>query len=647
MSTPWVSSCAISTATTTTTRTTGNHLHRPVSKFSFETSTSHASDFITAENIKNHCTPTNYSANDTMKNDFQVDPASKLKNNLSNDQSLSSSASSCSSSSSSSLSHRNHHRQYSFEYSPLELELSMVHSNTQSSSSPKHVNETTTTPSKLQNRKVEVDLSSSPPPPQHKLQNAHSFQQPPTNALLSHGFSSPVSTVSSPGSIPSSPGMINYSPKHSKIANTFNVHKNMKNLSLNLNDSNGTSNQNHATLASKRLKLSDSNSHTTASSSEKLQQFNFTKTLLHNNTMYSEDGLQTPSVTHTPTLPPQIPQAQHRQYLNGGSDIETRSTNGALNKPYRFPLEITGLQQALDTISLNGTGGDVFDQRMQPPVAPPFAPNSKASPLSTPPRLQSPMALDNVGVLVPQQHNLPTKSLRNIKKMSIESPLETSFNKSEVNSLVQSSALQSVTYDSRKFHITEELQETTGINAYPNGPRNVLNQKIFLYSDPLQKIDINQFDLVINVAKECTNLSAQFANQKQNVREYVHVPWSHASPISKDLMELTQKIDSFYEKNSRILIHCQCGVSRSACVVVAYYMMKFGLGVNAAYEMLKSGTLTGLESREASRISIDKCERICPNMSLIFELMEFGDKLNKSEFSTLQLLVGSPTEMSL
>ena len=76
-------------------------------------------------------------------------------------------------------------------------------------------------------------------------------------------------------------------------------------------------------------------------------------------------------------------------------------------------------------------------------------------------------------------------------------------------------------------------------------------------------------------------------------------------------------------------------------------MMKFSIGVNAAYEMLKNGTLTNLDSREADGITVDKCERICPNMSLIFELMEFGDKLNKSEFSTLQLLAGSPTQMSL
>ena len=67
-------------------------------------------------------------------------------------------------------------------------------------------------------------------------------------------------------------------------------------------------------------------------------------------------------------------------------------------------------------------------------------------------------------------------------------------------------------------------------------------------------------------------------------------------------------------------------------------MKKFQLGVNEAYELLKNGN---------EEMYIEACDRICPNMSLIFELMEFGDKLNNNEISTQQLLMNSPPTINL
>ena len=46
------------------------------------------------------------------------------------------------------------------------------------------------------------------------------------------------------------------------------------------------------------------------------------------------------------------------------------------------------------------------------------------------------------------------------------------------------------------------------------GQKCVEQFNLFVYSDPAQgKIDINKFDLVINVAKECDNMSLQYMNQ--------------------------------------------------------------------------------------------------------------------------------------
>ncbi|KAI5951142.1 CPP1 [Candida jiufengensis] len=578
----------------------------------------------------------------------------------------------------------NHQRQFSFETS------SNNDSNLRSpSSSPvKNLNtQTKITPSKVNHQPnssndyqmSEVDLQNGNHPEIHNhidssiqqhqdsliSDSSYSLQKPPTN-VLSHGYQSSISSVSSNGSIPSSPGLINYSPKHSRKLNSLHQNRNMKNLSLNLNDSNGSSTPNNSTtksqqqqnnqksnLLSKRNKLSMSES---IDSPTRSQSINFIQPppQLTSHLVYSEGALNTPEVTHTPIQPPKIHQQEH---LNNSQPSSIEQSQPS-NENYKFPpLAYTNNNNnnlaEYDSISsisdMKETDhNDILNERIIPPVQPPFAIGaSKLSPLSTPPRLQSPIISNT------QLHNVSTpttKLSRNIKKMSIESPLETSFNKDEVNNKSSNdqvisensfsndqSTSQNITYNSNKFNMPEELQESTSINAYPNGPRNVLNNLIFLYSDPKNKIDINEYNLIINVAKECTNLSHLLHNQKPNYKEYIQIDWSHTSSISKDLNYLIEKIDSFYNKNLKILVHCQCGVSRSACVVVGYFMKKFDLGVNEAYEMLKNGTTT------APGVVIEKCDRICPNMSLIFELMEFGDKLNnKSEFTTNQILNQSP-----
>lgn len=200
-----------------------------------------------------------------------------------------------------------------------------------------------------------------------------------------------------------------------------------------------------------------------------------------------------------------------------------------------------------------------------------------------------------------------------------------------------------------KYQFPEELHELNLLDAYTDGPANVLNDCIFLYSDPINsphRIDINDYDLVVNVAKECTDMSEEF-NQTPG-KQYLHVPWSHTSAILKELPAIVKTISSFddsdrlpLQRKRKVLVHCQCGVSRSACVIVAYFMYKFGIGVNQAYDLLKLGSASqssgplkqsfvpSVSTRKyANSYSIDACSLVCPNMRLIFELMEYGDMLN-------------------
>lgn len=207
------------------------------------------------------------------------------------------------------------------------------------------------------------------------------------------------------------------------------------------------------------------------------------------------------------------------------------------------------------------------------------------------------------------------------------------------------------TVSSIQHQFPEELQELNLLDAYTSGPANVLNNCIFLYSDPVnspRQIDINDYDLVINVARECADMSLEHLPHPG--KRYMYVPWSHTSAILKELPTIINAISDFDDSDKpllqpkrKILVHCQCGVSRSACVIVAYFMFKFGISVNQAYDLLKLGSAPQTPSKSGlmspfvaaksyksvpSAYTIDACSLICPNMRLIFELMEFGDSLS-------------------
>jgi hypothetical protein len=308
----------------------------------------------------------------------------------------------------------------------------------------------------------------------------------------------------------------------------------------------------------------------------------------------------TPGVTKTPLIPPLISEGRFGEPQTGEEDY--RIDSPTIATAHSLPL-------------------------LPPPVpAPP--------PLRTiPPNLQSPFAMPSS--VMPHESSEAHKYLEGLtlsESVHLDGP---------------STTTTTTTHLTPKFslRVPEELQELSQLEAYPLGPANVLNGSLFLFSDPdpmllvgppPAAIDINDYDLVINVARECLDLSHHY-DDRDGTREYVHVTWSHTSSILHLLPILVKKIAKYDDSDlrgapkRRVLVHCQCGVSRSACVVVGYYMYKFGVGVNEAYELLKSGTQHPTEpfNGEIKRrgYEIEACDRICPNMSLIFELMEFGDSL--------------------
>lgn len=89
------------------------------------------------------------------------------------------------------------------------------------------------------------------------------------------------------------------------------------------------------------------------------------------------------------------------------------------------------------------------------------------------------------------------------------------------------------------------------------------------------------------------------------------MPWEHNTDIVPDLHRLVRTMDERVQHGKRILIHCQCGVSRSASLIVAYGIYKNpGISVQEAYDAVKK-----------------RSKWIGPNMNLIMQLQEFRNSL--------------------
>ena len=214
----------------------------------------------------------------------------------------------------------------------------------------------------------------------------------------------------------------------------------------------------------------------------------------------------------------------------------------------------------------------------------------------------------------------------------------------------------------RNFDVPLSKEEKP--EAYPDGPICVYEPSIDLYLEPTAQ-QARQYDVIMNVASEVRNpfleyteadptadqlridggggiqhapkrdahialgceteesspetpkatpLTGIFDTSKSVLRkdpEYIHMKWEHNSDIVPDLLRLVKLIDEKVVQGKRVLIHCQCGVSRSASLIVAYGLYKDPtLSVQQAYDAVKK-----------------KSKWIGPNMNLIMQLQEFRSSL--------------------
>ncbi|KAI9266963.1 protein-tyrosine phosphatase-like protein [Sporodiniella umbellata] len=105
---------------------------------------------------------------------------------------------------------------------------------------------------------------------------------------------------------------------------------------------------------------------------------------------------------------------------------------------------------------------------------------------------------------------------------------------------------------------------------------------------------------------------------------YHKLPWEHNQEnLVAELQKAVAIIDQARSANQTILVHCQCGVARSATVVIAYVMKSMKLPMQEAYDLVKSLSPV-----------------ISPNLTLLFQLREYeqsllSKKLKKSDSNAI------------
>jgi protein-tyrosine phosphatase len=89
--------------------------------------------------------------------------------------------------------------------------------------------------------------------------------------------------------------------------------------------------------------------------------------------------------------------------------------------------------------------------------------------------------------------------------------------------------------------------------------------------------------------------------------KYKKFAWTHNHEnLATELGPALQVIDRARAAKRAILVHCQCGVARSASLVIAYVMHTLKISLDQAYDFVKA-----------------KSTSISPNMYLMFQLRDF------------------------
>lgn len=189
-------------------------------------------------------------------------------------------------------------------------------------------------------------------------------------------------------------------------------------------------------------------------------------------------------------------------------------------------------------------------------------------------------------------------------------------------------------------HLPRREIEDEGVgNPYEEGPIEVL-PGVWLGAEEnavaWDALSQNNISAILNVAKEVTlpldtevassvegdvkHFKADPTSGRQEIA-YLHLMWSHGQSdlVAGGFPDGLDFIDQSLARGTGVLIHCQCGISRSATLVIAYVM-------RAAYRTNAPPYLAALKKdgmQGSYQFVKAKSNVIGPNMSLIYQLLEY------------------------
>ncbi|KAJ2157845.1 hypothetical protein GGF46_004208 [Coemansia sp. RSA 552] len=156
---------------------------------------------------------------------------------------------------------------------------------------------------------------------------------------------------------------------------------------------------------------------------------------------------------------------------------------------------------------------------------------------------------------------------------------------------------------------SEAMLARRAARTYRNGPQPIMPY-LYLGGEGCAldggRLDVLGVARVLNVAREVGPGTVN--------RVYRHMEWDHdEGDLVKYFEECFGFIDGARQRHEGVLVHCQLGVSRSASLVIAYVMRTMRKGFREAYEYVRL-----------------RAPCISPNISLISQLCEYGEQLQKS-----------------
>ncbi|KAJ8307734.1 hypothetical protein KUTeg_005806 [Tegillarca granosa] len=105
----------------------------------------------------------------------------------------------------------------------------------------------------------------------------------------------------------------------------------------------------------------------------------------------------------------------------------------------------------------------------------------------------------------------------------------------------------------------------------------------FQHASQLELLQRLGITALMNVSTNCKN---HFEEHLQYMN--IEVNDTDSADLSSWFPQAISFIDSVKERNGKVLVHCQAGVSRSATICLAYLMFTVKIGLEAAFEHVKS-----------------------------------------------------------